>query len=69
MDQIWKEPTDNIYDQTKQGTPKKNNISDMKKQNDEDIYIYVIYAYILQTNNIPIFFLNISVFDINLYVA
>ena len=51
MDQIWKEPTDNIYDQTKQGTPIKNNISDMKKQNDEDIYIYIyIYAYILQTN-------------------
>ena len=50
MDQIWKEPTDNIYDQTKQGTPKKNNISDMKKQNDEDIYIYTTkYIYIFLT--------------------
>ena len=44
-----KNQTDNIYDQTKQGTPIKNNISDMKKQNDEDILIY-IYICIYTTN-------------------
>ena len=68
MDQIWKEPTDNIYDQTKQGTPKKNNISDMKKQNDEDIYIYIYMHIYYKLISIHISFLNISVFDINLYV-